>query len=73
MYRGEIQTRNLGMAVESWNDDGKKINDFLTLFCCCGFTYHANSVDNQNSFHDSDLSGYSCDVAGVSKGRLVYL
>ena len=22
VYRGEIQTRNLGMAVESWNDEG---------------------------------------------------
>lgn len=50
----------------------KNITDFLTI-CSCGFTYHANSVDNQNSFHDSDLSGYRCDVARVSKSRLVYL
>ncbi|PFX25647.1 Acetoacetyl-CoA synthetase [Stylophora pistillata] len=27
VYRGEIQTRNLGMAVESWNDDGKAVYD----------------------------------------------
>lgn len=25
VYRGEIQTRNLGMAVESWNDEGKTL------------------------------------------------
>ena len=25
VYRGEIQTRNLGMAVESWNDEGGAI------------------------------------------------
>ena len=24
VYRGEIQTRNLGMAMECWNQDGKK-------------------------------------------------
>ena len=23
VHRGEIQGRNLGMAVESWNDDGR--------------------------------------------------
>lgn len=23
VYRGEIQTRNLGMAVEAWSPDGK--------------------------------------------------
>ena len=23
VYRGEIQTRNLGMAMECWNEDGK--------------------------------------------------
>ena len=51
----------------------KNITDFLTLFCSCGFTYHANRVDHQNSFHDSDLSRYRCDVARVSKSRLVYL
>lgn len=27
VYRGEIQTRNLGMAVESWNDDGEAVYD----------------------------------------------
>ena len=25
VYRGEIQSRNLGMAVESWDDDGTLI------------------------------------------------
>ena len=25
VYRGEIQTRNLGMAVESWNDEGNMV------------------------------------------------
>lgn len=29
VYRGEIQTRNLGMAVESWNDQGNVV--VLTL------------------------------------------
>lgn len=23
VYKGEIQARNLGMAVEAWNDEGK--------------------------------------------------
>ncbi|XP_074635264.1 acetoacetyl-CoA synthetase-like isoform X2 [Acropora palmata] len=27
VYRGEIQTRNLGMAVESWNDEGEAVYD----------------------------------------------
>lgn len=27
VYRGEIQTRNLGMAVESWNDEGQAVYD----------------------------------------------
>ena len=31
VYRGEIQTRNLGMAVESWNDDGKKYHWFPNI------------------------------------------
>lgn len=25
VYRGEVQARNLGMAVESWNEDGKPV------------------------------------------------
>jgi len=25
VYRGEIQTRNLGMAVESWNNEGNMV------------------------------------------------
>lgn len=25
VYRGEIQTRNLGMAVEAWSPDGKSV------------------------------------------------
>ena len=25
VYRGEIQTRNLGMAVESWSDEGNRL------------------------------------------------
>ena len=29
VYRGEIQTRNLGMAVESWNDEGVWGNPFI--------------------------------------------
>lgn len=27
VYRGEIQTRNLGMAVESWNDEAEAVYD----------------------------------------------
>lgn len=27
VYRGEIQTRNLGMAVESWNNEGEAVYD----------------------------------------------
>lgn len=27
VYRGEIQCRLLGMAIESWNEDGKHVND----------------------------------------------
>ena len=25
VYRGEIQTRNLGMAVEAWGHEGKSV------------------------------------------------
>ena len=32
VYRGEIQTRNLGMAVESWNDEGVWGNPFIFFF-----------------------------------------
>jgi acetoacetyl-CoA synthetase len=30
VYKGEIQSRNLGMAVESWDDDGTYIH--FTVF-----------------------------------------
>ena len=29
VYRGEIQTRNLGMAVESWNNEGNMVMTVL--------------------------------------------
>ena len=32
VYRGEIQTRNLGMAVESWNDEGVWGNPLIFFF-----------------------------------------
>ena len=32
VYRGEIQTRNLGMAVESWNDEGNLWFFIILLF-----------------------------------------
>lgn len=40
VYRGEIQSRNLGMAVEAWSPDGKTLGESLqnliippTTFC----------------------------------------
>lgn len=32
VYRGEIQTRNLGMAVEAWGIDGKSVYVFKYVF-----------------------------------------
>ena len=46
VYRGEIQTRNLGMAVESWNDEGlPSLFIFLThlWFSDKGKTWLSNS------------------------------
>jgi hypothetical protein len=31
VYKGEIQSRNLGMAVESWDDDGTFILQCLKI------------------------------------------
>ena len=39
VYRGEIQTRNLGMAVESWNDEGMWGNPFIFFFIPSGNSY----------------------------------
>ena len=32
VYRGEIQARNLAMAVECWNEDGTQHNVILLLY-----------------------------------------
>ncbi|KXJ28939.1 acetoacetyl-CoA synthetase [Exaiptasia diaphana] len=34
VYRGEIQARNLGMAVESWDDEGKPVLDVSGDLVC---------------------------------------
>lgn len=34
VYRGEIQTRNLGMAVEAWSPDGKCVPESVCACVC---------------------------------------
>lgn len=31
VYKGEIQARNLGMAVEAWNDEGTYYQNVIAL------------------------------------------
>ena len=33
VYQGEIQARNLGMAVECWNYDGEQCYDIVLCHC----------------------------------------
>ena len=40
VYKGEIQSRNLGMAVESWDKNGiPENNDIKTVFFICFIQY----------------------------------
>lgn len=34
VYKGEIQARNLGMAVEAWNDEGNYYPDITQKYYC---------------------------------------
>lgn len=47
VYRGEIQTRNLGMAVEAWGHEGKSVCQ--CVLCACSEWMHRleNSVESQ--------------------------
>nr|XP_061811516.1 acetoacetyl-CoA synthetase-like isoform X1 [Nerophis lumbriciformis] len=62
VYRGEIQTRNLGMAVEAWNFEGKPVwGESGELVCLkpipCQPTHFWND-DNSSKYHKAYFSTF---------------
>lgn len=62
VYRGEIQARNLGMAVESWSPEGKAVwGESGELVCLkpipCQPTHFWND-DNGNKYHKAYFSTF---------------
>lgn len=62
VYRGEIQTRNLGMAVEAWSLDGKPVwGESGELVCLkpipCQPTHFWND-ENGSKYHKAYFSSY---------------
>uniref|UniRef100_A0AAX7T7P9 Acetoacetate--CoA ligase n=1 Tax=Astatotilapia calliptera TaxID=8154 RepID=A0AAX7T7P9_ASTCA len=62
VYRGEIQSRNLGMAVEAWSPDGKPVwGESGELVCLkpipCQPTHFWND-ENQSKYHKAYFSTY---------------
>ncbi|XP_077457617.1 acetoacetyl-CoA synthetase [Stigmatopora argus] len=62
VYRGEIQTRNLGMAVEAWNFEGKPVwGESGELVCLkaipCQPTHFWND-DNGSKYHKAYFSTF---------------
>ncbi|XP_041756126.1 acetoacetyl-CoA synthetase isoform X2 [Coregonus clupeaformis] len=62
VYRGEIQTRNLGMAVEAWSCDGKPVwGESGELVCLkpipCQPTYFWND-ENGSKYHKAYFSSF---------------
>ncbi|KAF3851729.1 hypothetical protein F7725_013501 [Dissostichus mawsoni] len=62
VYRGEIQTRNLGIAVEAWSPDGKPVwGESGELVCLkpipCQPTHFWND-ENRSKYHKAYFSTY---------------
>ncbi|XP_076006898.1 acetoacetyl-CoA synthetase [Genypterus blacodes] len=62
VYRGEIQTRNLGMAIEAWSCDGKPVwSESGELVCLkpipCQPTHFWND-ENGSKYHKAYFSSY---------------
>ncbi|RVE67892.1 hypothetical protein OJAV_G00086360 [Oryzias javanicus] len=62
VYRGEIQTRNLGMAIEAWSPDGKPVwGESGELVCLkpipCQPTHFWND-ENGSKYHKAYFSSY---------------
>uniref|UniRef100_A0A3Q4I4F9 Acetoacetyl-CoA synthetase n=1 Tax=Neolamprologus brichardi TaxID=32507 RepID=A0A3Q4I4F9_NEOBR len=62
VYRGEIQSRNLGMAVEAWSPDGEPVwGESGELVCLkpipCQPTHFWND-ENQSKYHKAYFSTY---------------
>lgn len=70
VYRGEIQTRNLGMPVEAWSPDGKRVcvsecvfrvAELLRCYCCVSL-FRQNSI---KGFAEQSILTYLYLVAPV--------
>ncbi|MCI4392945.1 hypothetical protein PGIGA_G00151730 [Pangasianodon gigas] len=71
VYRGEIQARNLGMAVESWSPEGKAVwGESGELVCLkpipCQPTHFWND-DNGNKYRKAYFSTFPENVHGVKE------
>uniref|UniRef100_H2PHK3 Uncharacterized protein n=1 Tax=Pongo abelii TaxID=9601 RepID=H2PHK3_PONAB len=72
VYKGEIQARNLAMAVDAWNEEGKAVwGDSSKLVCTkpipCQPTHFWNN-ENSNKYRKAYFSKFPGNLWGLISG-----
>ena len=70
VYRGEVQCRNLGMAMECWSEEGKRLDVNLNgdLVCTKAFPCMVSRVASSVALAGSLISAHSPSASGKTRG-----